>query len=193
MTHQRRPAGRRGRPSRPTRQGGQAIVEFALILPTFLIVLMSALEFGSAYDHRTAMAYAVREGARVGASLGNGGSNPAGVDPAIVAAVQRGLTAPILLENVSVIEIFKSDANGLPFPGAINTYDRDGNQIGVAGWPANARVPGLNGDSIGVRVRYDFRPTTPLGSLLSLFFGGAPPYTTLPMTDATVMRLEPTP
>ena len=47
-----------------------------LILPVFLLILMGMLEFGSAFDHRTAMAYAVREGARVGATLGNGGSNP---------------------------------------------------------------------------------------------------------------------
>ena len=45
---------------------GQALIEFTLILPVFLLILMGMLEFGSAYDHKTAMAYAVREGARVG-------------------------------------------------------------------------------------------------------------------------------
>ena len=55
-------------------RAAQALVEFTLILPVFLLILMGMLEYGSAYDHRTAMAYAVREGARVGASLGNGGS-----------------------------------------------------------------------------------------------------------------------
>jgi hypothetical protein len=169
------------------------MVEFALILPTFLLVLMGALEFGAAYDHRTAMAYAVREGARVGASMGTGGSNPASVDAAIIAAVQRGLTDPIRLENVTSIQIFKSDLNGVPVPGKVNSYDRNGILVGTAGWPATARITGLNGDSIGVAVRYDFHPTTPLGSLLGLFFGSPPPYTTLPMSDATVMRLEPTP
>ena len=54
---------------------GQSLVEFTLILPVFLLVLLGMLEYGSAYDHRTAMAYAVREGARVGASLGNGGAS----------------------------------------------------------------------------------------------------------------------
>jgi hypothetical protein len=172
---------------------GQALVEFTLILPIFLIIVLAGLEFGAAFDHRTAMAYAVREGARVGASLGKGGTNPAGVDPAIVAAVQRGLTDPILVENVTSIEIFKSDAAGRAVPGKVNRYDRFGNLVGTAGWPASTRVAGLNGDSIGVLVRYDFRPTTPLAGVLAIAFGGAPPYTTLPMTDATVMRLEPTP
>ncbi len=172
---------------------GQAIVEFALILPVFLILLMGMLEFGIVFDHRNAMAYAVREGARVGASLGNGGSQPSAVDPAILAAVQRGLTDPILIENITSIEIFQADTAGQPVAGKIDKYDRAGNLVGTAGWPATSRVPGLNGDSIGVRVVYDFRPQTPLGTLLGLFGNGNPPYTTLRMTDKTVMKLEPVP
>lgn len=181
------------RRGRFTERRGQAIVEFALILPPFLILLMGMLEFGIVYDHRNAMAYAVREGARVGASLGNGGSQPSGVDPAILAAVQRGLTDPILIENITSIEIYKADTAGKPVPGRINTYDRDGTPIGTAGWPATSRVPGLNGDSIGVRVVYDFRPQTPLGTLLGFFISSNPPYTTIQMTDLTVMKLEPGP
>ncbi len=179
--------------SRRGARRGQAMVEFALILPLFLIILMGMLEFGIAFDHRNAMAYAVREGARVGASLGNGGSLPNGVDPAILAAVQRGLTDPILIENITSIEIFQADTSGLPISGKVDKYDRAGILIGTAGWPATSRVPGLNGDSIGVRVVYDFRPATPLGSLLGLFINGSPPYTTIRMTDATVMKLEPGP
>ena len=184
-----------GRGPRPAaaHSRGQALVEFTLILPVFLMVLMGMLEFGSAYDHRTAMAYAVREGARVGATLGKGGSYPDTVDPTILAAVQRGLTDPILIENISSIEIFKAGSDGKPVGTSINTYDRYGNLIGTAGWPATSRVVGLSGDSIGVRVRYDFHPTTPLGNMLGLFFGSAPPYTTIPMVDTTVMHLEPTP
>jgi hypothetical protein len=172
---------------------GQAIVEFTLIIPVFLIILMGMLEFGIAFDHRNAMAYAVREGARVGASLGNGGSQPTGVDPAILAAVQRGLTDPILIENITSIEIFQADTSGQPISGKIDTYDRNGNLIGAAGWPATSRVPGLSGDSVGVRVVYDFRPQTPLGTLLGLFINGNPPYTSIRMTDAAVMKLEPGP
>lgn len=172
---------------------GQAIVEFALILPLFLILLVGMLELGIAFDHRNAMAYAVREGARVGASLGNGGSQPSEVNPAILAAVQRGLTDPILVENITSIEIFQADTSGEPVAGKIDTFDRDGNLIGTSGWPPTSRVPGLNGDSIGVRVVYDFRPQTPLGSLLGLFINGNPPYTTIRMTDKTVMKLEPGP
>lgn len=186
------------RPSRRDGGRGQAIVEFSLILPLFLILLMGMLEFGIVFDHRNAMAYAVREGARVGASLGNGGSQPSGVDPAILAAVQRGLTDPILIENIASIEIFSADTSGQPVAGKIDTFDRAGNLVGTAGWPATSRVPpglvlGATGDSIGVRVVYDFRPQTPLGSLLGLFINGNSPYTTIRMTDKSVMKLEPAP
>ncbi len=172
---------------------GQALVELALVLPVFMLILLGMLEYGAAIDHRTAMAYAVREGARVGASLGNGGSSPNGVDPMIVAAVQRGLTDPILIENIASIEIFKANASGQPIGSSINRYDRYGNLVGSAGWPATARVPGLGGDSIGVRVSYDFHPVTPLAPFMGMMFGTVPPYTTIPMTDRAVMRLEPTP
>ncbi len=181
------------RRGRDTVSRGQAMVEFVLILPLFLIILMGMLEFGIAFDHRTAMAYAVREGARVGASLGNGGSQSSGVDPAIVAAVQRGLTDPILIENITSIEIYQASSSGQPITGKIDQYDRYGILVGTAGWPATSRTPGSANDSIGVRVVYDFHPATPLGSLLGLFINGNPPYTSIRMTDSSVMRLEPAP
>jgi hypothetical protein len=172
---------------------GQSLVELALIIPLFLVLLAGLLEFGAAIDHRTAMAYAVREGARVGASLGNGGANPNDVDPHILLAVQRGLTDPILITNIVSIEIYKADSNGNITPGKNNAYDRDGNLVGTAGWPAASRVMGLNGDSIGIRVVYDFHPGTPLSMLLGMLTGSAPPYQTIQMADRTVMRLEPAP
>lgn len=178
---------------RQSGERGQSLVEFTLILPVFLLVLLGMLEYGSAYDHRTAMAYAVREGARVGASLGNGGSTPGTVDATIVAAVQRGLTNPILIDNITSIDIYQSDLTGKPVPGKIDSYDKDGNLIGSAGWPPATRVVGLNGDSIGVRVRYDFHPITPLGTVLGVIFSPTPGYSTIPMADSSVMHLEPTP
>ena len=124
---------------------GQAVVELTLVIPVFLMILLGTMEYGSAIDHRTAMAYAVREGARVGASLGKGGSTPSAVDPAIVMAVQRGLTDPILMDNITSIVIFKADSAGRPVAGKTNTYDRSGNLIGTAGWPASTRVTGVGG------------------------------------------------
>ena len=169
------------------------MVEFALILPVFILILMGMLEFGSAYDHKTAMAYAVREGARVGASLGNGGSNPGVVDADDPGRRPAWPDRPDHGREHHLDRDLQVGRGGAAGRAKIDKYDRDGNPIGTAGWPATARVVGLNGDSIGVRVRYDFHPTTPLGSLFGFFFGGNPPYTTLAMVDTTVMHLEPTP
>ncbi|HEY7701779.1 MAG TPA: TadE family protein [Candidatus Limnocylindrales bacterium] len=185
--------GRRDRLEGARLERGQSMVEFALILPAFILVLLGLLEFGSAYDHRNAMAYAVREGARVGASLGNGGTSSSTVDPTIVAAVRRGLTDPILIENIASIEIYKADSSGAPVTGKINKFDHTGAPVGTQGWPASSRVAGINGDMLGVRVVYDFRPTTPLGSMLALLINPNPPYSIIKMTDVLVMKLEPTP
>ncbi|MEI7745746.1 MAG: TadE family protein, partial [Chloroflexota bacterium] len=101
------------------RQDGQSIVEFALILPAFLIILLGLLEFGLAFDHLISISYATREGARVGAALVNGGGtagcgsgqspSASTVDPLIIAAVERVLTSSgsqVNIADVSQIRIY---------------------------------------------------------------------------------------
>ena len=71
-----------------------------MVLPMILLVVVGAAEFGLAFDDLLTVGYGSREGARVGAALakGNvkdcgGGADPAGVDGAIIASVQRtGIT-----------------------------------------------------------------------------------------------------
>jgi len=103
---------------------GQALVEFALILPVMMLILDGLLEFGFVFEHNLTLEYATREGARVGASLVNG-SVPIGcttsqpnwqnVDPLIIAAVERVLDSPgseIVVARVSQIVIFKAGSGG---------------------------------------------------------------------------------
>ena len=65
---------------RPHRKGlirderGQGVVEFALILPVFLLILVGILEFGSIYSNVISMRQGVREAGRQG-SVANFGSN----------------------------------------------------------------------------------------------------------------------
>jgi Flp pilus assembly protein TadG len=47
-------------------RSGQAVVEFALILPVFMLMLFGAIEFGRAYYTLHLLTNAAREGARTG-------------------------------------------------------------------------------------------------------------------------------
>ena len=48
---------------------GQSLVEFAISVPVFMLLLFGMLEFGFAFNHHLTLEYATREGARTGAAL----------------------------------------------------------------------------------------------------------------------------
>ncbi len=66
-----------------------------MLVPVFMILLLGMLEFGIAFTHDQTLTYATREGARTGASLGNGSADypcsTPNFDAPIVAAVERVL------------------------------------------------------------------------------------------------------
>ena len=62
-----------GRPPGAAAHAGQGLVEFAVLVPMFMLLLMGMLEFGLAFSHHQTLQYATREGARAGAALSNGG------------------------------------------------------------------------------------------------------------------------
>ena len=122
---------------------GQALVEMAMVLPIFLLLVLGTLEFGIAFDHNLTLEYATREGARTGSALANGSGplgcgagqspNAATVDNNIIAAVERVLTSdgsPIKLANVTEIRIYWVDndplgginTNGTETPGTVNRW-----------------------------------------------------------------------
>ena len=187
---------------RPPRHRGQALVEFALVIPVFLLILLGIAEFGFAFAHHITMEYATREGARMGAGLANGSAtfDCKDVDDQVVAAVQRVLTASgsqLDISQVGEIRIYKADANGQE-AGLANVW-KPGNGPKVDGahllfkyssgnWdPCTRSNAGLGlTDSIGVSLVYDYRYLTPLGSLTGLI--GTP---VLSMADRTVMALNP--
>jgi len=108
-----------------TGEAGQGLVEFSMLVPLFLILLLGMLEFGIAFNHQLTLGYATREGARIGADLVNGGGtlgctspqspNAANVDSIIVESVQRVLASagsPIPLSQVTRIRIFQANPSG---------------------------------------------------------------------------------
>ena len=200
---------------------GQGLVEFAIVVPVFLLLLLGMLEFGLAFTHNQALEYATREGARVGAALANGGGplgcsagppiqspNASTVDPLIIAAVERVLDSPGSpiannLARVPAIHIYKADANGNEVAGGpvdIWTYNQgagptvDGRALDYtlssATWGACSRQNGDPADSLGVSLTYSYQMQTGYGAILR-FFGGAG-WSTIQMSDRTVMDLNPT-
>jgi hypothetical protein len=84
-------------------ESGQALIEFAFILPIMLVFLLVLVDFGLALDHREVIQHAAREGARQGA-VG------ASVSAIITDTVDQsqGVLAPA---NVSVCYVDGPDAN----------------------------------------------------------------------------------
>jgi hypothetical protein len=196
---------RRGaRPARDRRRG-QGLVEYAMTVPVFLLILLGMLEFGFAFAHHLTMEYSTREGARTGASLANGSTQVACaiVDDQVIAAVQRVLTgagSQVSMGSVGEIRIYKADTNGREL-GPVNVWKLgagppvEGTALQFhqvsSGWNAcsrkNTTISAIDRvDSIGVSITYDYDFVTPLGSLMGIA-GDAQ----LHMSDRTVMSLNP--
>ena len=213
MRRRDRERGQMGR--RRDRERGQSLVEMAMVLPVFLLILLGMVELGFAMDHNLTLNYASREGARMGAALADGSKLPspytcADADKFVMSAIERVLTSdgsPVSshLADITSIKIFKADAAGNQTGSAVNTWvpgagpTVDGRalhfvQSGVTGWPVCGVTPRSNKttspDSIGIGITYTYRFVTPLGGILRFFGGNGA--STLPMTDRTVMALNPT-
>jgi hypothetical protein len=197
------------------REGGQGLVEFAMLVPVFMLLLLAMLEFGFLFDHLLTIQYASREGARVGSALANGGGplgcgtgqspNAADVDPLVIAAVTRVLMSPgsrVDISEVPTIQVFRADANGGAISGDVNTWSYapgagpsvDGRDLdyteGTVGWAACSRSNALPSNSIGVSLTYTYNLETALGNVLR-FFGGTG-LSSITVSDRTVMSLNPT-
>ena len=197
------------RPADGAAQRGQSLVEFSMLVPVFLLILMGVLELGLAFDHLLTLSYATREGARTGAAMADGEKIPdcADVDEYVVSAVERVLTSdgsPVRdhLADISAIRIYKADSAGNQLGNNVNVWvpgtgpNVDGRDLhfvlsGSTGWASCTRNnAAASPDSIGIGLTYTYRAVTPLASILG-FFGGAGS-ATMAMSDKSVMALNPT-
>lgn len=178
-----------------------------MIVTVMMLMLLGMLEFGFVFDQHLTLEYASREGARVGAALGNGTSSVpcANVDQNVVAAVQRVISSPgsrVTESRVSEIRIYKSTSTGAQSGSSYNAWiyaagqgpTVDGKALDfkntTSNWAACSRSNAATSpDSIGVRVSYTYVPVTPLSAVMDFFGGGGP--ATIPITDKTVMALNP--
>lgn len=205
---------------RRRRRAGQSMVEYAITVPVFLLLLLGMMEFGFAFAHHMTMEYATREGARTGAALGAGSppfvcSDPGNpdneVDNQIIAAVQRVLTGAgsgVDIDEVRFIRIFDANASGQPISNRINLWvPGDGPAVdGVQllfkkdprqqGWPCSA----ANRDNSAPAAVGSYPDS--IGVSLEYYYQFVTPLASLmritgsaelQMTDRTVMALNPTP
>jgi Flp pilus assembly protein TadG len=187
----------------------QGLVEFALILPPLLLILVFGLvEIGTVLSVAMTMSSASREGARVASALVNGGGalgcsagqspQASTVDPNVIAAVERvllGNGTRVVLADITQIRIAKSTATGAETAGQINTWDYalnggpviDGQQLDFVAtsqpWQACARNNVAPADSAVITVSYTYRARTPLRMLIPFF-------NQFTITDRTVMAMN---
>ncbi|HLE18734.1 MAG TPA: TadE family protein [Syntrophales bacterium] len=95
---------------------GQSLVEFAILLPVFLLILVGIAEFGRGWMTKNILTGAAREGARVaavqldpaasgsqGKLAASGVLNSAGIPapPAVVSVIDPGLSIPSIRVDVT--------------------------------------------------------------------------------------------
>lgn len=166
-----------GRIHHRRRQRAQALVEFALVFPVFMLLLFGVIEVGRFVYINSALSQGAREGARVAAVearwLGDNSANcvlssslitatnpgahvcpddPTALKAHVVEAVNRMTVA---LGNVSTVYLACS-AKGDPAPagawdGSVAFADCGG--LGT---------PNRTGDRVSVRIVYQYKPLLPL-------------------------------
>jgi Flp pilus assembly protein TadG len=127
MSH-RKPAGSARRRKRNAASGrgtrrrtaGQALVEFALVIPIFLVLLFAVIEFGFIFNALLTANYATRDASLIGSEAGSS----EGADCVIISKVLEDYRAPVDASNLTQIIIYRAKSAGDPYNG---TYVNSGN------------------------------------------------------------------
>ncbi len=205
MIHRpRRSKPRDGAPSRRSR--GQALVEFSLVLPLFMFMLLAIIEFAFVFSAILGVSYASRDAALVGAEAGTDDS----ADCAILKRVDDAVSSPASDTRITRVVVYRTNLHGNlgAYPGQSDTFVRGGNihctfpdgstydapytrttsgylpatRCNVlAGCPAGTREL----DIIGVQITYVHSWVTPLRGL------GGPGGASTTITQSNAMRMEP--
>jgi Flp pilus assembly protein TadG len=193
---ERRAASRRRRGAR-----GQTLVEFALVIPIFLTLVVAIAEFAFLLTVRTGITYASQDATQLAAELGNSPDS----DIYILQQIEKDVQSPVDKSRILSVSIFWTDLNGTN-KGA-NTYSRSGsihnaaNTVTVpysqtgSGYPVANRcnivlatgcASGHTGvDWIGVSITYSYAWITPLPGLIGLSSTGPT------LVETNTSRLEP--
>lgn len=129
------------------RERGAVMVEMAIVVPVFVLLLFGMLEFGLAFKDKLAMGHAVSHATRDATIRGNEDI----ADIEILNAFTEGLVAAASIDTVSHVDIFLADANGDPTPGSWNRYVPDGSGCGWNPCPGTMPGPPVYGNPSGYK------------------------------------------
>lgn len=198
------PQGRNRRRHRSS--DGQSMVEFVLIFPIFIMIIIGLMEFSMSFNALLAINFASRDAALLAAEAAEDPS----ADCIILESVESDVTPPASTARIDEVRIYWATDTGALMPGnPVNVYRRSGSTsctlidgttitvpyalVGAAGYPASDRCSVLGGcsvshdtvDTIGVSITYTHQWVTPLANIVSL--GG----TGFEFTHSNAMRMEP--
>ena len=139
----------------------QSVVEFVLVLPIFLVLVMGIIDFGMGFGAYVQLRNAAREGARY-AVVGN----PAGSYPADCTGSQTQSVIGHVCIAAKDLNLTDMQSVSVQYP--------------------NGQA---SGNSVVVRAQYSYQLITPLGEFVTFFTGGSFPGH-LDLTATSDMRLE---
>ena len=182
-------------------EGGQALVEFALVLPIFLLLIFGLVEFGLALNAAVSVNFVSRTAALLAAE----GGRTEGTDCMVLRAIERDLMEPATATRISNVEIYWSDANGDQIASNVNVYARGGSltctyasgsitvpyTLAREQYPETERCDVLAGcgglhttvDDVGVRITYSHQWVSHVGKIIA---------GSITFQRSTAVRMEPT-
>jgi Flp pilus assembly protein TadG len=146
--------------SRTRGQEGASLVEFAILLVPFMILVMGMFSGGLAYNRQIALREAAREGARYGATVAQNQSFTSGTWASNVRDVVVARSENELTTSQVCVALVDNDSSGVPV--AVTTT---GNHTVGATDPSGACDPGDTND-IGKRVQVTVRSTADIEALV---------------------------
>ncbi len=153
-------SGLSGRGAGDSRDEGAVVVEFAMVIGLFLLLVFGLIDFGLAINTKTQIASGGREGARLGT---------VNLDASAVEARVRNVTADL---DQAILTV------------TIECHQPDGSLCDDGGpTPPGSLSLGQSGDSVIVTVNYPYDLITPLPN----FLGGG---SQIPLESVTEMRIE---
>jgi Flp pilus assembly protein TadG len=184
---------------------GQTMVEFALVFPIFILLIVGLIEFSLAFNALLSVNFASRDAALLAAEAGE----DIGADCVILASIDADVQPPASRVRISQVRIYWANSQGTEL--AANVYSRTGSLTctqpdsstitvpytlqGGSNYGETLRCSVLAGcpedpghtelDNIGVSITYSYSWVTPMAKIITL--GG----TGFTLTHANVMRMEP--